>query len=146
MAEEIEHKYLVVSDDYKQLAQSIHEIRQGYLSRNPDRVVRVRLFDDKGYITIKSRNHGAVRLEFEYEIPKDDAIELLGLCEKPIIHKIRYAVEYEGFVWEIDRFISPCDYTVAEIELPDDKTEYSLPSFIGENVTGRPEYYNSNIS
>ncbi|MGN0206967.1 MAG: CYTH domain-containing protein, partial [Muribaculaceae bacterium] len=85
MGKEIEHKYLVVGDEYKSLAKSVHHIRQGYLSTEKERTVRVRIYDDKGYITVKGANHGDTRLEFEYEIPVADAEEMLAtLCVQPI--------------------------------------------------------------
>lgn len=161
---EIEHKYLVKDDSYKKIAVQIVRIRQGYLNRNPDRTVRIRLTDtsslnddvvtscqcsqviSKGFITIKGRNHGDTRKEFEYEIPCADAEELIKFALSPIIEKTRYVVPYESHIWEIDEFISPIKgLIVAEIELNDSNHDYILPDFIGEEVTGKPEYYNSNI-
>lgn len=145
MPTEIEHKYLVKDDSYIAMSTSHHHIRQGYLSRVPERTVRVRTRDNKGFLTVKGKNHGDSRLEFEYEIPYDDAIRMLELCEHPILDKTRYVVPFGGNDWEVDRFNGPVPLTTAEIELPSSDTHYDLPPFIGENITGRPEYYNSNI-
>lgn len=145
MGVEIEHKYLVKDDSYKKASRESYHICQGYLSKDPERVVRVRTLGNKGFITVKSKNHGDRRLEFEYEIPYADAVEILSLCMSPTIEKTRYIVDYEGFTWEIDEFVNPCEMTTAEIELPDSGTIYSIPPFIGENVTGNTAYYNSNL-
>ncbi|MCM1378270.1 MAG: CYTH domain-containing protein [Clostridium sp.] len=146
MALEIEHKYLVSGITYKEMSSAHYEIRQGYLNRDPERTVRVRTKGEKGFITIKGKNIGDVRLEFEYEIPLGDAKELLLLCKKPILEKIRWIVPYEGFLWEVDEFKGALEPLVtAEIELPSSDTQYPHPPFIVENVTGNPKYYNSNL-
>lgn len=146
MALEIEYKYLVKNDNYKAMATASFRIRQGYLSRVPERVVRVRTKGDRGYLTVKGKNSGAVRLEYEYEIPFEDATGMLELCQSPIIDKIRYIVPYEGHTWEVDEFLSPRSGLVtAEIELGSADERYLKPDFIGEDVTGNPEYYNSNL-
>lgn len=144
MGVEIERKYLVKDSSYKAIAKCKSHIVQGYLCREPERTVRVRIRDSKGYITIKGLNHGMMRLEFEYEIPKYDAEEILGLCNGKILDKTRYIVEYGGFEWEIDEFNNLNDnLVVAEVELPSVNSTVSLPPFIGEEVTGNPKYYNS---
>lgn len=146
MATEIEHKFLVANDGYRTMAAHSVEIEQGYLSRDPERTVRVRIKGDHGYITVKGKNAGDARLEFEYEIPLADARAILGLCIPPVISKRRWIVPYEGYIWEVDEFhgsLSPL--IVAEIELPSSDTRYILPPFVGENVTGDPSYYNSNL-
>lgn len=143
---EIERKFLIKDDSYKTIAKSSHTISQGYLSRIPERIVRIRTLDSRGFITIKGITIGCVREEFEYEIPYDDALKLLGLCIPPIVKKIRFIVPYKGYNWEIDEFSSPENVTtVAEVELPHADAEIELPPFIGEEVTGNPAYYNSNI-
>lgn len=147
MGLEIEHKYLVKDNSYIEMADSHVAIAQGYLSRVPERTVRVRTAGSKGFITVKGRNNGDVRMEFEYEIPHEDAEQLLGLCESPVLRKTRYYVDYEGFRWEVDRFegdLAPL--VTAEIELPESGMRYPVPPFAGENVTGDPRYYNSNLS
>lgn len=154
MAYEIEHKYLVINTDYREMAKNSRSITQGYLSRNPECVVRVRIADDKAFLTVKGRNFSRskkdakqdIRHEFEYEIPADDARTMLGMTENNTIDKTRFIVPYQGFVWEVDEFHGSLEgLTVAEIELksPDDK--YALPPFVGEEVTGNPAYYNSNL-
>ena len=146
MAYEIEHKYLVVNDSFREMATGKVEIRQGYLNRNPDRTVRVRTMGTKGFLTVKSRNHGAKRLEFEYEIPGHDAEEILKLAEPGLVEKTRWIVPYEGLIWEVDEFHgSQKGVIVAEVEIPDDGVNYKKPPFIGQDITGDPAYYNSNM-
>lgn len=146
MAFEIEHKYLVKDTSYRDMAAEIILILQGYIDRTPERTVRIRIIDDKGFITVKGKTIGDTRLEFEYEIPLEDARQMMNLCLPGIIEKRRYVVPFEGFVWEVDEFAGTRKGLVlAEIELPDSSTPYTLPPFIGENVTGRPEFYNSNL-
>lgn len=146
MAVEIEYKYLVKNDNYKAMATSKVRIRQGYLNRKPERTVRVRTKGERGFLTVKGKNSGASRLEFEYEIPKADAEEMLTLCMPPILDKTRYLVPFEGHVWEVDEFHGIREGLVtAEIELHSEEESYSTPDFIGENVTGDPKYYNSNL-
>ena len=148
MAKEIEHKYLVVNDDYKMMASSCNIICQGYLSLDKNRTVRVRTIDNQGFVTIKGKNQGAVRQEYEYPIPYSDAKQMLEtLCLKPVIVKSRYVVMFEGNKWEIDEFEADLKGLVlAEIEIPDVDYEYGIPKFIGKNVTGDERYYNSVLS
>ncbi|MDE6637222.1 MAG: CYTH domain-containing protein [Muribaculaceae bacterium] len=146
MAFEIEHKYLVTNDSYKKLATAKFHIFQGYLCRVPERTVRVRIKEDKAYITVKGKNEGAKRLEFEYEIPKEEAMTMLEICQSPILEKVRYNVPFDGKLWEVDEFLgSKNGLTLAEIELMSEGESYAKPDFIGENVTGNPKYYNSNL-
>ncbi|MDE5789841.1 MAG: CYTH domain-containing protein [Muribaculaceae bacterium] len=145
MGKEIEHKYLVISEDYKTYSFESHHIIQGYISRDVERTVRVRIYDEKGFITIKGKTEGDTRLEFEYEIPVQEAKELLNLCIGNRIEKKRWIVNYGGHCWEIDEFANRDFPTVAEIELPHSTYNYPLPSFIGEEVTGNPKFYNSNL-
>lgn len=147
MALEIERKFLVKDDSFKNNAFRVTHIRQGYLNRDPERTVRVRIRDSKGYLTVKGKNRGETRKEFEYEIPLCDAVEMLMLCEGNILDKYRYEVEFEGFVWEIDEYegkLKPL--VVAEIELPDKDTKFNIPPFIDKEVTGDVRYYNSQLS
>ncbi len=146
MAKEIERKFLVTSDGYRDRAVAAHVVRQGYLSRNPDSTVRVRVIDAKAFITVKGRNAGCVRSEWEYEIPLDDAREMLSLCGGSIIHKTRWIVPYDDRLWEVDEFHGSREgLVVAEIELRDAADRFDLPDFVGEEVTGNPRYYNSNL-
>jgi len=121
-------------------------IAQGYLSVVPERTVRVRLRGDKGYLTVKGKNVGISRAEYEYEIPSKDAAELLKLCIPPVIEKRRYLEQHGGFTWEIDRFAGVNEgLTVAEIELPAVDTVFARPDWLGEEVSGDPRYYNANL-
>ena len=143
MAFEIEHKYLTVSDEYRQMAVRSHYISQGYLNTDPDRVVRIRIRDDEAFITVKGRNRGDIRLEFEYPVPKEDAEEMLSLCVN-VISKRRYVVPFKGYYWEVDEFDGKLKgLTVAEVELNSSHTDYPLPDFVGKNITGDSRYYNS---
>jgi adenylate cyclase len=146
MGIEIERKFLVVADDYRAMAKGVR-YRQGYLSTTAERVVRVRIVGEQGFLTIKGRNIGAVRPEFEYEIPVADAVIILdNLCEKPILDKIRYRVKYHGFMWEVDEFFGEnAGLVVAEIELAGENQEIVKPDWVGEEVTGDPRYFNSNL-
>jgi len=146
MGQEIERKFLVLDSSYQSLASGTH-YRQGYLNSQKERVVRVRTIDDKGFMTIKGITKGATRLEYEYEIPVKDANELLdALCEQPIIDKVRYKIPMGEFVWEIDEFHGENEgLVVAEVELTSEDQEYPKPPWIGDEVTGDPRYYNSNL-
>lgn len=146
MATEIERKFLVKGDEWRKLGKGT-VYRQGYLSTVKERVVRVRTIDDKGYLTIKGITTGATRLEFEYEIPVEDANQMLDeLCERPLIEKTRYVVEYGGLTWEIDEFAGENQGLIlAEVELSSEDQQIELPDWIGEEVTGDPRYFNSNL-
>lgn len=146
MAKEIEHKYIVTSDEYLRMASGSIEIAQGYLSREAERTVRVRVAGERGYLTVKGLTSGDTRDEYEYEIPVADARAMLGMCQGRVVRKTRYYVEYGGHTWEVDRFggdLSPL--VIAEIELPESARDYDLPPFVGCEVTGDPQYYNSNL-
>ena len=147
MGKEIEHKYLVEGDSYKGIASRSLYIVQGYLCREPERTVRVRTKGEKGYITVKGITTGCVREEFEYEVPVNDAREMLRLCVPPLLEKTRWIVPFDGFEWEVDEFHGSLSGLVtAEIELPSSDTPYSEPAFLGRDVTGDPRYSNSNLS
>lgn len=145
MAQEIERKFLVINDDYKSLAERKTEISQGYLSRNPERTVRVRIVGDEGRLTVKGKNKGCVRLEFEYPIPVEDARQMLKLCEGRIISKTRWFVRGDdGLIWEVDEFKGELEpLVVAELELESPDRQFGRPGFVGQEVTGDPTYYNS---
>ncbi len=146
MAKEIERKFLITGDAWRELAKGT-AYRQGYLSTVKERTVRVRTIDDKGFLTIKGITVGATRAEYEYEIPAADANEMLDdLCEQPIIEKNRYKVPLGGFIWEIDEFGGVNDgLIVAEIELESEDQAFDKPDWVGEEVTGDPRYFNSNL-
>jgi len=143
---EIERKFLVIGDDWRQRAAGT-TIRQGYLCSLKERSVRVRVAGDRGTLTIKGMVVGAARAEYEYEIPVGDAEELLiGLCERPLIEKTRYRVGNAGDTWEVDVFAGDnAGLTVAEIELEDESQAVVPPDWIGEEVTGDPRYLNANL-
>lgn len=146
MSVEIEHKYLVTDDSYKAMSECRIDMAQGYLSRVAERTVRVRVAGDRAWLTVKGRNDGDTRLEFEYEIPAEDGRRLLQLCDGPVLYKTRWYVTYKGYRWEVDEFqgaLSPL--VMAEIELKVSSHSYPLPSFVGKDVTGNPEYYNSEL-
>lgn len=146
MSFEIEHKYIVINNGYLPLASAAYQIIQGYLSRDPSRTVRVRLKGEKAFITIKGITNGDTRREYEYEIPTEDAKELLSICEPPLISKTRFIVPYGNLVWEIDRFDNRTPpLTIAEVELDYSRHDYEIPPFVGKEVTGDPAYYNSNL-
>ncbi len=145
MGKEIERKYLVKGEAWKELGEGVL-YRQGYLNSLKERVVRARTMGPKAALTIKGITVGATRLEFEYDIPMDDCNQLLDLCEQPIIEKKRYVIEYEGLTWEVDEFNGENHgLIVAEVELSDENQTISLPDWIGEEVTGDPKYFNSNL-
>jgi CYTH domain-containing protein len=160
MAREIERKFLVKEGSWRHAKGTGY--RQGYLNSAKERIVRVRTIDDTGYLTIKGITVGASRMEFEYEIPLPDANELLNICEKPLIEKIRYKVEDGDVVWEVDEFAGDNQgLIVAEVELqsedqqfskPDwvaeeqsEDQQFSKPDWVAEEVTGDPRYFNSNL-
>lgn len=146
MAREIERTFLVKNYNFKEMATETIVILQGYLNRDPERTVRVRLANDRGYITVKGKNHGMTRHEFEYEIPLDDARQILSLCTGKILDKTRYVVPYEGHVWEVDEYNGELrGLVVTEVELEREDEQVELPSFVGKEVTGDPRYYNSQL-
>ena len=148
MALEIERKFLVASDDYRSGAIDSVRIRQGYLSRRPESTVRVRVCGERGYLTVKSKNSGMVRQDWEYEIPAADAEEMLLLCDGVVIDKTRHMVPVGDHVWEVDEFHAPhSGLTVAEVELSGEHDDPGpLPPWVGAEVTGDPRYYNSMLA
>jgi adenylate cyclase len=146
MALEIERKYLVDLEKLGTLENGTR-IKQAYLSTNKDAVVRVRVKNDKAYLTIKGSNIGVTRLEFEYEIPLIEANEMLDkLCQKPVIDKTRYLIDYENHTWELDIFYGDNEgLVVVEVELSSEDETIILPSWVKEEVTSDARYYNSNL-
>ena len=150
MNQEIERKYLVTSDCYKDMAVARYRIRQGYISREKTGTVRVRITDDKAYLTIKGKpavGHFA-RYEWEKEILVKEAEELMKLCQGTIIDKTRWIVpaKEKELKWEVDEFHGKHDgLVVAEIELASEDQVVVLPAFIGKDVTDDPQYYNANM-
>ena len=146
MSQEIERKFLVKDDSYKQMASSFSHIIQGYICRTTGRTVRVRLRDEKAYLTIKgpSLDGGLSRYEWEHEIPGREALELMQLCERGVIDKVRYLVPYGGHTFEVDEFFGANEGLVmAEVELDAVDEAFERPPFLGEEVTGDRRYYNS---
>jgi len=147
MAKEIERKFLVKNLNFKELG-ICHEIEQGYICTEKERVVRVRRYDNKAFLTIKSASVGFARDEFEYEIPLKDAQKMLEtICILPTIKKCRYIVPFEGKTWEVDVFEGAnSGLIIAEIELENEKETFTIPDFIGQEVTNDVRYYNSYIN
>ncbi|MGO4476859.1 CYTH domain-containing protein [Massilia sp. 2TAF26] len=146
MGIEIERKFLLNGEGWRGLGQPTL-LRQGYLSSDPVRTVRVRIEGERAVITIKSKNTGATRGEWEYEIPVPDAAELLDrLCEQPLVEKTRHRIEHAGHTWEVDEFRGEnAGLVVAEIELGSEDEAFEKPDWIGQEVTGDPRYYNSSL-
>ena len=146
MSVEIERKFLVRDEGWKRSAQGTL-LRQGYLSSQPDRTMRVRIEGNTATLTIKSRNTGAVRGEWEYPIPLADAQTFLDtLCERPIIEKYRYRIPHAGMVWEVDEFLGEnAGLVVAEIELASEDQLFGRPAWLGDEVTLDVRYFNANL-
>jgi len=146
MGQEIEKKFLVKGDAWRAGAAGI-VYRQGYLSSVKERIVRVRVIEDKGFLTVKAITTGVSRTEFEYAISVEDAgIMLDHICEKPLIEKKRYKIPIGGLVFEVDEFFGENEgLVVAEVELKDKDQKIDLPDWIGAEVSGDPRYFNSNL-
>lgn len=149
MAQEIERKFLVEGDAYRALAFDSSRIAQGYISSTGGRTVRVRIRDQRAFLTIKgpSADGGLSRYEFETEIPLADARDLLAICEPGIIQKTRYLVRAaDDHVFEVDEFYGDNEGLVmAEVELQSPDEPYVKPDFIGREVTGDRRFYNSHL-
>lgn len=148
MSQEIERKFLV-ADPAAAFAAAVESsfIAQGYLSTRKEATVRLRLRNNRAYLTIKSPNRGAVRGEWEYEIPAEDARQMLSLCQTAVISKTRHIVPYEGHTWEVDEFHGPLSPLVlAEVELAADNEPVVLPPWLGKEVTTNPAYFNSTLA
>lgn len=149
MALEIERKFLVLGSEFKAEASKSFRIIQGYLSSVPDRTVRVRIKEDRGYLTIKGSvsKSGISRYEWEKEIELDEALELMKICEPGVIEKIRYEVVSGHHIFEIDEFFGEnLGLVVAEVELSSEEEIFIKPSWIGKEVTGDSRYYNSSLT
>jgi len=146
MPQEIERKFLV-KGEYKSLSVNEYKIIQGYISSNP--AVRIRIKNDKAYITIKGKTNetGVSRYEFEKEILVDEAKELMLLCGDGKIDKTRYNIQVGNHIFEVDEFHGENEgLTIAEVELSSEDESYDIPEWLGEEVTGNKEYYNSYLS
>lgn len=147
MGIEIERKFLVTGDGWRQPAAAQTRFSQGYLSRDPARTVRVRIAGEQAFLTIKGATQGATRAEFEYEIPLTDARQLLALCDGPLVEKIRHLCPHEGMTWEVDEFLGAnAGLVVAEIELAAEGQVFARPDWLGAEVTGDGRYVNANLA
>lgn len=146
MGIEIERKFLVTGNSWKKNVRA-KRCRQGYVCLGSGTTVRVRIMDDQGYLTVKGRGKGIIRNEFEYAIPLNDAEEMLeSVCKKPAIEKNRYTLVHEGMTWEIDEFFGEnSGLIIAEIELQREDQMFSLPTWVGREVTGDPRFYNVSL-
>ncbi|RBP43698.1 CYTH domain-containing protein [Roseimicrobium gellanilyticum] len=146
MGQEIERKFLVTGDGWREGAEGTL-YRQGYLAKDKERTVRVRVAGAKAYLTIKGRTSGTSRAEYEYEIPLKDAEELLNLCEGPLVEKTRHKIPYAGHTWEVDVFHGDNEGLImAEVELQSEDAHVEMPDWAGKEVSGDVRYYNSSLS
>lgn len=146
--QEIERKFLVAGD-YKKEVVSSRKIIQGYISSSPERTVRVRMEDSGGYLTIKGKSSSGslTRFEWEREISREDAENLLKLCEGGLVEKTRHIVEYENHRFEVDEFSGDNEgLVVAELELDSEEENFKKPLWIGEEVSFDKRYFNLYLS
>ncbi|MBT8324429.1 MAG: CYTH domain-containing protein [Winogradskyella sp.] len=146
---EIERKFLVISEDFKNESFKSFSIKQGFLNTDPLRTVRVRLTGDKAYLTVKGKSYddGLSRFEWEHHIPVEDALKLLKLCEDDIIEKERFLIRADEHVFEVDVFDNNNKgLIIAEIELKTKTESFTQPKWLGQEVTGDPRYYNAQLS
>ena len=147
MGTEIERKFLVRGEAWRQPASSQTRFIQGYLSRDPARTVRVRLAGEQAFLTVKGASHGATRAEFEYAIPRAEAQHMLKLCAGPLIDKIRHVSKFAGMVWEVDEFLGAnAGLVVAEIELQSESQPFERPAWLADEVTGDARYFNAQLA
>lgn len=147
MAIEIEHKFLLANNNWRNLVYKKQRYKQGYLSSQQTSSIRIRINDDAAWLNIKSATIGTARLEFEYEIPLSDAESIIeNLCSKPLIDKVRHFVKHDTNIWEIDEFFGENEgLIVAEIELSEITQCFKKPEWIGAEVTHDLRYYNNNL-
>ena len=145
---EIERKFLIRSDVWRNDVYRSVEIRQGYLCKDVDRTVRVRTWDTEGKITVKGKSIGGARAEYEYDIPAEHAVEMLDtLCLPGVVHKYRHLVQVGEYTWEIDEFLDHNHgLLLAEVELPSIDVEVHLPDWIGVEVTSDHRFTNSHLA
>lgn len=148
MGVEIERKYLVDREKWEEVKKPAGVLyRQGYISTNPEKTIRVRITPTHGFLTIKGLNTGASRSEFEYEIPVKDAEGLITEFAETELSKTRYTLEFGGKIWEVDEYSGANKGLItAEIELHHEDESFALPDWIQEDVTGQEKYYNSNLT
>jgi adenylate cyclase len=146
MPREIERKFLLSSDAWRALSSSYQPMSQGYLVGSERVSVRIRIAGDEAHLNIKSGGLVASRLEYEYEIPVDEARELLTLCPGPLVEKTRHYVDFGGFEWEIDEFGGTnIGLIVAELELDAEDQPFPRPAWLGAEVTHLRRYYNVSL-
>jgi adenylate cyclase len=147
MAIEIERRFRILSDAWRTMVARSSHITQGYLAITEESVIRVRVRDTRGYVTIKSRDGGMARQEFEYAIPLADAESLLKLCGQRVLKKIRHEVNYAGYLWEIDEYGEPLEGLIlAEVELQSETDDPPRPLWIGEEITLDASFSNSALA
>jgi adenylate cyclase len=148
MAREIEHKFLLANEDWRKKVEKSVQYKQGYLSSQPTSSIRVRISDHHAWLNIKSATIGTERLEYEYDIPLQDAEEIIAaLCKKPLIEKTRHFIPIDDHLWEIDEFAGDnTGLVVAEIELAEKDQLFHKPQWLGEEVTHDLRYYNNNLA
>lgn len=143
---EIERKFLV-KPEFWQPTNAGEVIAQGYLCALPERTVRVRIRDKRGYLTVKGKNQGISRAEYEYEIPVNEAEELLLICEQPLLSKRRYVENFDGFNFEVDVFAGAnAPLILAEIELAAPDSPFPRPPWLGQEVSDDARYFNSYLA
>ncbi|WP_299223285.1 CYTH domain-containing protein [uncultured Psychroserpens sp.] len=146
---EIERKFLVTSEGFKNESSKQMRITQGFLNTDPERTVRVRVIGNAGFLTVKgkSTNNGLTRFEWEKEVHKADAETLLELCKEGVIDKIRYEVKVGDHIFEVDEFFGDnVGLIIAEIELENENELFLKPKWLGKEVTGNSKYYNSQLT
>ncbi|MEN8856666.1 MAG: CYTH domain-containing protein [Flavobacteriaceae bacterium] len=146
---EIERKFLITNTNFKKESYQKKYIQQGFLNSDKNRVVRVRIIEEKAYLTIKgvSDKSGTSRFEWEKEISVQEAKALMNLCEKGVIEKYRYFHKLDNHIFEIDEFLGDNEgLIIAEVELKNKNEVFIKPSYLGKEVTGDEKYYNSNLS
>ena len=148
MPKEIERKFLIHHDKWERVNKPTGDFyRQGYLLTDPSKTIRVRLTNTSAFLTIKGLSVGATRPEYEYEIPMQDAKELLDNFAVSELSKVRYKIIFKNKLWEIDDFLGDnLGLIVAEIELKDENEAFDMPDWIDREVTGEQKYYNSNLT
>ncbi len=143
---EIERKFLLKNDNWREGAVGVH-YKQAYLNEKGDNTVRVRIEGEKAKLTIKGKSSNISRLEFEYDIPMEDAEALFSLAKTPIVEKYRYKIMYAGNCWEVDEFLGlNRGLVVAEIELESETQSFEKPDWIGMEVSGDKRYTNANLA
>ena len=148
MGKEIERKFLLHLEEWKKLIKPAGKhLRQGYISNNPEKTIRIRIAENQAWLTIKGITIGASRLEYEYEIPLGEGLELLDNFAEAELEKIRYEIHHQDKLWEVDVFLGDNNgLIVAEIELDSEDEKFELPEWVAEEVTQEKKYYDSNLT